>query len=132
MKNLANCTPREFLAQTVKIKKAASAWLTATDIANIRKRSPDITDDMSNEDRKAAWKEQADSNLSLMFDELAEKHPEETLTLMALMCFVEPEHVDDHPMSEYLHSLSEMMGSEAVLGFFISLVKLGRSGIFRL
>ena len=132
MKNLANCTPREFMAQTVKIKKVASEWLTATDIANIRKRSPDITDDMTDAQKKEAWKKQSYENLGAMFDEMAEKHPEETLELMAMLCFVEPEHVDDHPMMEYMRALTEMLSSDAVIGFFISLLKLARSGIFRL
>lgn len=132
MKNLANCTPREFLAQTVRIKKAASEWLTATDIANIRKRSPEITGDMTVEQKKEAWKKQSYENLSAMFDEMAEKHPEETLELMAMMCFVEPEHIDDHPMMEYMKALTEMLSNDAVIGFFLSLIKLARSGIFRL
>lgn len=132
MKNLANCTPREFLAQTVKIKKVASEWLTATDIANIRKRSPEITVDMTAEQKKEAWKKQSYENLSAMFDEMAEKHPEETLELVAMMCFVEPEHIDDHPMMEYMKALTEMLSSDAVIGFFLSLIKLARSGIFRL
>lgn len=132
MKNLANCTPREFMAQTVRIKKVASEWLTATDIANIRKRSPEITGDMTVEQKKEAWKKQSYENLSAMFDEMAEKHPEETLELMAMMCFVEPEHIDDHPMMEYMKALTEMLSNDAVIGFFLSLIKLARSGIFRL
>lgn len=132
MKNLANCTPREFLAQTVRIKKVASEWLTATDISNIRKRAPEITGDMTAEQKKEAWKKQSYENLSAMFDEMAEKHPEETLELMAMMCFVEPEHIDDHPMMEYMKALTEMLSSDAVIGFFLSLIKLARSGIFRL
>ena len=132
MKNLANCTPREFLAQTVKIKRAAEKWLTATDISAIRKRSPDITDDMTVADKKEAWKKQAYENLGDMFDELAENHPEETIELMAMMCFVDPEHVDDHPMVDYLKEITEMISNDAVIGFFISLLRLARSGIFRL
>lgn len=37
MKNLANCTPSEFLKQTNKIKKSVEKWLKATDIMEIRK-----------------------------------------------------------------------------------------------
>ena len=38
MKNLANCTPTEFLKQTSKIKRSAEKWLKVTDIMAIRKR----------------------------------------------------------------------------------------------
>lgn len=132
MKNLANCTPREFLAQTVKIKKAASAWLKITNITNIRHTKADITDDMTAQEKREAQRRQAMKNFGLMYDALAEEHPEETLELLALMCFVEPDKVDEHPMSEYLAALNEMIESEAVIGFFLSLAKLGRAGIFRL
>jgi hypothetical protein len=47
MKNLANCKPSEFLKQTNRIRKSVSKWLTDTDIANIRKRMPNIKDDAS-------------------------------------------------------------------------------------
>ena len=38
MKNIANCTPREFLRQTNKIRKAVSNWLTLTKVMDIRER----------------------------------------------------------------------------------------------
>lgn len=135
MKNLATCKPSEFLKQTNRIKKAAEKWLTATDIMNIRKRMPDlitVTDEMPEAERKNALKQnyerkkaQNRENLSAMFDAIADAHPQETLDLLALMCFVEPEDVDDHPIDEYLTSISEMMGNEAVVGFFSSFRKWG-------
>lgn len=135
MKNLANCKPSEFLKQTNRIKKAAEKWLTATDIMNIRKRVPDITlvtDDMSEEEKLKILKvnrerrsKQIRENLSAMFDAIAEDHPDETLALLALMCFVEPENVDDHPVKEYLSSLTEMLNDESVIGFFTSFRKWG-------
>ena len=39
-KNLANCTPKEFLVQTNRLRKSAEKWLKATDIMNIRKNIP--------------------------------------------------------------------------------------------
>ena len=132
MKNLANCTPREFMTQTVKIKRAAADWLTKTDIANIRKRMPVIADGLTKKEKDEAFAAQASANISAMFDEIMEKHPQETLDLLALLCFVEPENVDDHPMSDYLTALTEMIGSEAVIGFFTSLARLARTGILKL
>ena len=37
MKNLANCKPSEFLAQTFKIKKSLQEWLDVTKLMEIRK-----------------------------------------------------------------------------------------------
>lgn len=129
MKNLANCTPREFFAQTVKIKRAAEDWMTKTDIAKIRSRAPVIAANMSKREKDEAMLNQIKANLSAMFDEIMERHPNETLNLLALLCFVEPEHIDDYPISDYLSALSEMLGSEAVIGFFTSLARLARTGI---
>lgn len=126
MKNLANCKPSEFLMQTNKLRKSAEKWLTVTDIMNIRKTQPELLEGMTREERQAAIQKQIKENLSRMFDAMLEAHAEETLELLALACFVEPENVDDHPMSEYIESLNELINDKAVLGFFTSLVKLGQ------
>ena len=41
-KNLANCTPEEFLVQSNKIRKAVENWLKVTDIMEIRKNVPKL------------------------------------------------------------------------------------------
>lgn len=128
MKNLANCKPSEFLVQTNKIRKSAANWLTMTDIMNIRKVQPLLRDDMTKEERKKALEDQAKKNLSNMLDSILESHPKETLDLLALCCFVDPENVDDYPVSEYLMSFTELMNDEAVLGFFTSLMRLVQKG----
>lgn len=135
MKNLANCKPSEFLRQTNRIRKSVSKWLTMTDILNIRKRLPkyEIAAPGSTAEeraevirRNAALKrKQASENVMAMLDAVLEDHPDETLELLALCCFVEPEHVDDHTVSEYLEAFSELISDEAVMGFFTSLSKLG-------
>ena len=135
MKNLANCKPSEFFKQTVRIKKAVEKWMTETDIMNIRKNvakpSP-ITQDMTDEEKRAAvddfrrrTEEQARKNMSKIFDAIFEEHPDETLELLALLCFVEPKDVDEHTIDEYLKAITEMITNEAVLGFFTSLARLG-------
>lgn len=131
MKNLVDCTPREFLTQTVKIKRAAEKWLTDTDILNIRARAAKVADGLSDEEKLEANRKQALKNLSEMYDEIAEKHPEETLELIALMCFVDPKEVNNYKVSDFLLSITDMMRDEAVLGFFISLARLGRIGILK-
>lgn len=135
MKNLAKCKPTEFVKQTVKIKKAVERWLTDTDIMAIRKRLPKlqkITPDMSDDEReqvfnnnKAISEKQMNKNLSDMLNAMLEEHPEETLEVLALICFVEPKDVDKYCMEDYLKALSDMMSNEAVVSFFTSLLQLG-------
>jgi len=126
VKNLANCKPSEFLAQTNKIRKAVSKWLSVTDIMNIRKKLPDLPEDVSEEDRKAAMTKQAKENLSVILDAILDEHPEETLELLALLCFVEPKDVDDHPISEYIAAINELIRDDATVGFFTSLASLAQ------
>ena len=121
MKNLANCNPSEFLTQTNRIRKSVSKWLTDTDIVNIRKRMPKIDENASDEERKKAYSKQASENINAVLDSILDEHPDETLELLALCCFVEPENVNDYKMSDYFSSLTELMGDEAVIGFFQSL-----------
>ena len=133
MKNLATCKPSEFLKQTNKIRKSAEKWLKVTDIMNIRKRMPqgmpELSVDLSQEETEAViakrnemMTEQMEANLSAILDALLEEHPDETLELLALMCFVEPENVDDYTVSDYLLSIMELMRDKAVQDFFTFLM----------
>ena len=58
-----------------------------------------------------------------------EECPDETLELLALACFVEPENIDDHKVSFYLANLSDILADEDVLSFFTSLAQLEQTGI---
>lgn len=126
MKNLANCKPSEFLKQTNKIKKSVEKWLTATEIMEIRKRLPVYPDGVDEEKKKAIIQKQANENLSAMFDAIFDSHPDETLELLALLCFVEPENVDDYPIKDYLSSIAEMLEDAEVVSFFTSFMQLVR------
>lgn len=125
LKNLANCKPSEFLRQTNRIRKSVSKWLTLTDILNIRERQPKLSDDMPPEDVKKAIQQQSMDNLNDILDAALDKHPDETLELLALASFVEPEDVDKHTVGEYLASFNELLTNEDVTTFFTSLVDLG-------
>lgn len=134
LKTLATCKPSEFLKQTNRIKKAVEKWLTDTDIMNIRKRLAPlemIPQDASDEDRRAiftrnkkATEEQAKKNLSAMLDAILEEHPEETLEVLALCCFVEPEDADNYTVGHYLTAFNSLINDRAVIDFFISLASL--------
>lgn len=130
MKNLANCRPTEFLKQTNRVRKVAEKWLKDTDILNIRKNGPVYPEDATPEEKERLMQEQVKKNLSKMLDAILESNSEETLALLALLCFVEPENVDDHEMSEYIEALSELISNKGVLSFFTSLVRLGQTNTF--
>ena len=139
MKNLANCKPSEFLAQTNKNKKSLQEWLDVTKLMEIRKNKPQglITlDGLSGEERENAIKEnkkkaqeQLKKNLADILDKMLNENAEKTLEVLALCCFVDPADVDNYPMSDYLDSLGELISDKGVLNFFSSLVQLGQTNI---
>ena len=134
MKTLANCTPREFLKQTNRIKTVVEKWLKDTKILEIRKRMPNLPEPtkpeskeelkQSIEARNEAFAEQARKNVFAMLDAMLEENADETLELLALICFIEPEDIDKYSMSQLFKGLSELLDDEGVMGFFASLARL--------
>lgn len=127
MKNLANCTPKEFLVQTNKIKKSVETWLDLTKIKEIRKESPVLAIDATPEERKAAIEAQSKANFSKILDACLEENVDETVNLLGMLCFVEPKDVNKHTMTEYLGCVNELLGNQEVLSFFTSLMQLGQT-----
>lgn len=140
MKNLANCKPSEFMRQTNLIRKAVEKWLDVTGIMQIRKNMPkleEISKDMDADaveavmaENEKKMTEQANKNFRAILNSIMDEHPDETLELLALLCFVEPAKVDDHRVDEYLESIAEMLSNKAVIGFFTSLVQWDQMRIF--
>ena len=130
MKNLANCNVREFLTQTNKIRKSVVNWLSLTQVLEIRRTMPAIPEDISEDERKEIIAEQAKENLFNMLDSILDKYPEETAEMLGLMCFIEPEDLDKHKMTELFSSFTEMINCEEVIGFFTSLVSLAKKAGF--
>jgi len=134
MKSLANCKPTEFLKQTNRIRKAVEKWLDLTDIAKIAATRPKLTPfrkDMTEEEKlelfaenKKIAEEQTRDNMNRILEEVMDKHADETLVILGLCCFVEPDEIDDHSVSEYLEVLTELIENRAVLNFFTSLMRL--------
>lgn len=127
MKNLANCGPREFMRQTAKIRHAVEKWLKLTDVLNIRDKLPKIADDLPADERDKAFEERGKQVISMVLDAIMDEHPDETADLLALCCFIDPEKVDDYPMSDYLGAITEMVNNEDVVRFFTSLMRLART-----
>lgn len=126
MKTLANCTPREFLAQTHRISKRTSTWLSKTQILEIRKNQPTITPDMTPEEAEQARQDQVRKNLTDILDRMLGDYPDETAELLGLLCFIEPEDLDNHRMVEILAAATELINCPEVIGFFTSLMRLGQ------
>lgn len=134
MKNLATCKPTEFVAQTAKIKEAVASWIDAIDLMKIRAIQPqyetipiDSTPGQRAEViRKNAElkKKQTMENLNKILDKMLVEHPKETLDVLALCCFVEPEHVDDYTIDEYMQCIMDMMQNKSVMNFFSLLAQV--------
>lgn len=141
MKTLANCKPSEFLRQTNRIKKAVEKYVKDINLQGIRAKMPELKTipiEASTDERAAIikennkrLKEQSMKNLSEILDAAMDKFPEETLEILALVCFVDPEHVDDHSVAEYLSALAEIMNDEAVVNFFTSFLRWGQMNMER-
>lgn len=124
MKNLANCNPREFLVQTNKIRKSVANWLEITKIMEIRKQVPSFDDNATEEQKKTAIQEQVKSNIMEILDVVLDEYPNETADLLGLICFIEPNDLENHSMSELMGNISEILNDENVIGFFTSLARL--------
>lgn len=124
-KSLANCKPSEFLKQTNAIRHYVEKWLKDIKFADIRKRLPAIPEGATEEEKKELIADQSRKNFSEMLDSALEQHPEETLGVLALCCFIPVEQADEQPMEFYVDAIADLMESEAVMRFFTSLVKLG-------
>lgn len=134
MKTLANCTPREFLKQTNRIRIAVEKWLDATKILEIREKMPEfpepkkpeskeeLTNDIETRNKLVA--EQMRKNGFAMLEAMLDTNMEETLELIALVCFIEPEDIDNYKMSDLFSALAEVMNDESVIGFFASVARL--------
>ena len=124
MKTLANCNPREFLVQTNKIRKSAADWLKKTRIFEIRQKQPVYTPGMTKEEKEEAQRKQVRENLREILDSMLDEYPEETADLMGLVCFIEPEDLENHKMTEILGAVAEVIADRDVISFFTSLMQL--------
>ena len=140
MKNLANCTPREFTAQTALMADALEKWIKLTDIINVRRKIPDLPpvpklgNDASPEqtqardrvikERNLIIKKAATENFFQILRAAFKEHPEETLEVVAYACFIPFDEIDDYKMTDLLRSITEMIKDEDVLDFFVSLKEL--------
>lgn len=139
LKTLATCNPFEFLAQTNRIKESVEKWLTVTDVLNIRKRTAAlemVPKDGTPEERQAVFErnkqastEQALKNLSAMWTAISVDHPKETVEVMALCCFIEPEEIVNYQTRDLMIAFNSLISDKAVIDFFTSFISLAQMGI---
>lgn len=139
MKNLANCKPSEFFKQTLRIKRNVEKWLTSDDIKEIRSRKIDfeeILDTMTPQEKGEVMlrnqkkrEEMIMGNFMDILEVMLDKKFDDTLSVLALCCFVEPDHVDDYQVDEYLGAIADLISNPNVLRFFASLAQLGQKNI---
>lgn len=140
MKNLANCTIREFAAQTALMADAVENWMKLTDVFNIRRDVPELPPvpklgehptEVELKERERVIKERnqiikkaALENFFKIVRAAMKDHPEETIEVIAYSCFIPLDKVDDYKMKDILRSVTEMISDEDVLDFFVSLKDL--------
>jgi hypothetical protein len=103
-------------------------WLQATEIMKIRATKPKliaVPENATKDEQEEITKENSDiirkqaiENLNMMIDKMFAEHPQETLEVLALSCFVEPDDVDNYTMDEYFCCLEEMAQAKSVVNFF--------------
>ena len=123
MKTLANCTPAEFLKQTNRMRKRVGSLLKDSKVGEIRKRKPALTGEETEEQKKALYRKQAEDNISAMLDLLLENYAERTAEVLGMMCFIEPEDINNHRALDFLSPAVEVLNDQSVVDFLSSLMK---------
>ena len=140
IKTIATCTPTEFLRQTAKIRKVVESWLNDTKIVEIFKRkaqTEEIPEGATDEEKEKitarnteAGRKQMAQNLNDILDAIMVDYPEETVKLLALCCFIEPEEANDYRISYYLNAVVSLISDKDIVDFFVSLAQLGQMTTF--
>lgn len=121
MKNLANCNPIEFMQQTYKIAKRVKELNAETHFLDIRKHQPDLTGKETEKEKKEAMSKQGQKNLWDMYECLMENSPREAAEILGLMCFIEPEEIENYKGLNFMSDAIELLKSKEVNDFFLSL-----------
>lgn len=139
-KTLLTCSPREFLVQTNRMKKAVEKWATLTDIKNLINRKAEgieaLTGDADKDTEiKARNTEKASKqgiiNLSAIMDAALEQYTDETLEIIALMFFMTPAELDEIQSRDMMRELNALLSDEVIADFFTSLSSAVRTATAR-
>lgn len=139
-KNLANCTPDEFLDQTFLIMNAAEKFMKVNDILGIRGRKVEGLQEIPKDNEEEADRVRRENakkitaqrmkNVKDLLTSMTHTNKSETLELLALSCFIDPADVNNYTMPFFLRNVGEMISNQDVLAFFTSLAEVEQTGIF--
>ena len=139
-KNLANCTPEEFLDQSYLIMDAAEKFIKVNDILGIRSRKVEGLQEIPTDNEEEADRirhenakkitAQRMKNVKDLLTSMMHTNKSETLELLALSCFIDPADVNNYTMPFFLRNVGEMISNPDVLAFFTSAAQLEQTGIF--
>ena len=139
-KNLANCTPDEFLDQSFLIMDAAEKFIKVNDILGIRCRQVEGLQEIPKDNEEEADRVRRENakkitaqrmkNVKDLLTSMMHTHKSETLELLALSCFIDPVEVNNYTMAYFLRNVGEMISNQDVLAFFTSAAQLEQTGIF--
>lgn len=124
MKTLNNCTPREFMRQLSRIREASRSWLDLTQLQQLRRRMPPARAYKDDNERIAAVMTQWRTNIKDMLNAALMEHPDETIELLGLLCFIEPEDLDNHEMSELFAGFMDVLNNDKLLELFTVLLSV--------
>lgn len=139
-KNLANCTPDEFLDQSFLIMNAAEKFMKVNDILGIRSRKVEGLQEIPKDNEEEADRVRRENakkitaqrmkNVKDLLTSMMHTHKSETLELLALSCFIDPAEINNYTMPFFLRNVGEMISNQDVLAFFTSLAEVEQTGIF--
>ena len=139
-KNLANCTPDEFLEQSFLIMNASEKFMKVNDILGIRSRKVEGLQEIPKDNEEEADRVRRENakkitaqrmkNVKDLLTSMMHTHKSETLELLALSCFIDPADVNNYTMPFFLRNVGEMISDQDVLAFFTSLGMVEQTGIF--
>ena len=139
-KNLANCTPDEFLDQSFLIMDAAEKFMKVNDILGIRGRKVEGLQEIPKDNEEEADRIRRENakkitaqrmkNVKDLLTSMMHTHKSETLELLALSCFIDPADVNNYTMAYLLRNVGEILSNQDMLAFFTSAAQLEQTGIF--
>jgi hypothetical protein len=121
MKNLANCTLKEFVMQINRIRHEVKSLFDAADIKSIRSKMPKFTGEETEEEKAEIIRKQGKKNLSEILDNCLEKNVDLTVKVIGLCCFKNEEEAEKMEVSEFYDVVFELLGSKRVMDFFMRL-----------
>ena len=129
MKTLANCTPREFAVQTVRITERLKHY--SDRIRSIRSIMPELPAGASDEEKAEAIQRQGFENFMEIVTYVFGDSIDETMALFGDMCFMSGEQfasLDSESGDEDgLCAIMEIFTSRRVQLFFTTVLRLGKA-----